>query len=370
MTGSRSWLAFNAGGLTVLALGIAGCIVGGWFYGSQVFFRAWLCTYLFWLGVPLAGVALVLVHDLTGGQWMASTRPVLDAAIATMPLATLSGIAAFVGLHALYGWTHPASSLTNTWYLNPIAFYARYAAYVMLWNGLAAFALWAPRGMRSPIAPGLSWVSGLGLVALALSSGFASIDWMLSLTPGFWSSIFPMIAAASWFNTGFALVLLTVALAGWPAADRRDHMADLARILLATTLLWAYVEFSQFLIIWEENLKTEIPWYLDRLAPAWHGALYAAAAGGFFLPFFILIWTPGKYDRRVVVAVCVFVLLSRIADKWWLVLAQYRTAGPFWLDVAALLALGGLVILPFGWALRYVDRLVPGTEPLWKSGHG
>jgi hypothetical protein len=368
MIGDRPWFLFNLCALIVLAMGIAGCVLGGVWVGGPGFFRAWLCTYLFWLGVPLGAVTLVLAHDLTGGGWMASARPALDAAIATMPLASLAGIPAFVDLHALYSWTHPASTLSNLWYLNPTGFWIRYGAYVVLWNLIAAFTLWAPRGWASPIAPALSWLSALGLVLLAFSTGFAAIDWMLSLNPSFWSTVFPMIAASSWFNTGLALVLLVVALLGGPGTSRRD-MADIARILFATTLFWAYVEFCQFLIVWESDLKTEIPWYLARLDPAWHGALYVAAGLGFFVPFWVFLWGPPKYSRLTVGTVCFLILLSRVADKWWLVLPQYSNAGPFWLDLAAIIALGAAMVLLFGWALRHIERLVAQGGAAWSTGH-
>ena len=123
---------------------------------------------LFWLGVPLAGLTLVLVHNLSGGRWMATARLPLNAAIATMPLTTLAGIPAFIGLHDLYSWTHPAPGLGNTFYLNIDAFLLRYVVYILLWNLLAAYALWAPRYGAEPIAPTLSWLSGLGLVLLAI----------------------------------------------------------------------------------------------------------------------------------------------------------------------------------------------------------
>ena len=226
---------FRRGAAALGVLGIAGCIVGA-IMEPDAFFRAWLCSYLFWLGIPLAGITLVLVHDLSGGNWMATARPVLDAAIVTMPLASLAGIPAFIGLDSLYDWTHPQASLTNLFYLNTPAFFIRYACYLVIWNLLAAFALWGPREGRLPIRPGLSWLSGLGLVALAVSASFAAIDWILSLEPKFWSSIFAYTQAASWFNTGMALVLLVIALAGWPAGERREHMSDLSQILLATVM--------------------------------------------------------------------------------------------------------------------------------------
>ncbi len=250
-----------------LGVGLLGCVVGLSISPGE-FYRAWLCSFLFWLGLPLAGVTLTLVHDLTGGEWMEAARPALNAAIATMPLASLAGIPAFIGLDTIYGWTHPASGLGNLFYLNRTDFFLRYGAYVVVWNLLAAFAVLGPRQGLRPIAPRQSWISGLGLVALALSMSFAAIDWILSLEPKFWSSIFPYTQGASWFNTGMAMVVLAVASAGRQLGERRAHMADLAQILLAMTMFWAYVEFIQYLIIWEENLRTEIPWYVKRLDPA------------------------------------------------------------------------------------------------------
>jgi hypothetical protein len=344
--------------VAALILGVAGCVVGA-IINPRGFCGAWLCAFLFWLGLPLCGVTLILTHDLTGGDWMATARPALRAAAATMPLATLAAIPAFFRLHSLFSWTHPAPSLTNTFYLNTDAFYLRYAIYVVLWNLLAAFALWAPRGARLPIAPGLSWLSGIGLALLALSAGFASVDWIESLQPAFWSSAFPYASSASWFNTGMAMVMLVIAVLSRPTGVRRDHLADLAAILLALVIFWAYIEFVQFLIIWEEDLKAEIPWYLTRLKGVWQAALYVSVGFGFVVPFFVLLWRPSKQSRAIVAAICVLVLLSRLADRWWLVIPQLHYPGPFWLDVAAVLALGGLVLLLFFAALGRRAVLLP-----------
>lgn len=353
--------------LAAVVAGVIGCAVGA-VIDAAGFYRAWLCAYLFWLGVPLSGVTLVMVHDLTGGDWMRTARPALAAAAATMPLATLAGIPAFIGLHALYSWTHPAADLGNTFYLNPSGFYLRYALDVVLWNLLAAFALWAPRGEATPIPPGLSWLSGIGLILLAVSAGFASIDWIMSVEATFWSSIFPMAIGAGWFTPGLALVLLTVAIGAGEERRRRD-MADIAMILLATTIFWAYTEFIQFLIIWEENLKFEITWYLRRIDGLWQVAEYVAVAVGFFIPFFALLTAPGKRSRRVVGGVCMLILSGHVAEKWWLVLPEYANAGGFWLDAAAMLALGGAMLLLFFLALRFAAVLIAPAIRL-ASDHG
>ncbi len=369
MSGERGWRLFNLTALAMLVLGAVGCLIGA-AIDVAAFCRAWLCAYLLWLGVPLAAVTLTLVHDLSGGRWMIIARRPLAAAILTMPLVTLASIPAFAGLHSIYGWTHPGAPLGNNFYLNEAGFAARCAGYAVLWNGPAAFALWGPRGEQEPIAPALSWISGLGLVALAFSTGFAAIDWILSLEPGFWSSAFPYAQGASWFNTGLALVLLGIAVNNWRVLAEREHIADVARILLATTIFWAYVEFIQFLIIWEGNLRTEIHWYLVRLAPPWTPLIYVDAACGFVLPFFLLLWTAAKRSRVVVAAACALILVSRLAERWWLVLPEFSPAPPFWLDAAAMIALGGAVLLLFGWGVRRGERVRRWRLPVWRPSHG
>ena len=147
-------------------------------------------------------------------------------------------------------------------------------------------------------------------------------------------------------------------------------MSDLARILLATTIFWAYVEFMQLLIIWEENLRTEIPWYLKRLHSVWHPAIYISGGLGFVVPFFVLLWTPAKYNRVVVATVCALILVSRLANTWLLIMPEFKDATPFWLDAAAVLALGGAITLLSSFALGRARRVAPSNEPVWTVEHG
>ena len=163
-------------------------------------------------------------------------------------------------------------------------------------------------------------------------------------------------------------MLLGISIVAWPT--HRENLADLARILFATTMLWAYMEFMQFLIIWEENLKTEIPWYLTRLESVWHFAAYVSAGFGFFIPFFVLLWTPSKRNRAVVATICGLIVISRIADVWLLIMPDFKQGTAFWLDVAALLALGGAIVLLFVLGLRYPHRLAPPAVMVWRAGHG
>lgn len=347
--------------LAALALGVIGCVAGIAIEGSHGFYAAWLCAYLFWLGLPLGALTLVLVHDLTGGRWMESARPVLNAAIATMPLATVAGVPALIGLHALYPWPG-ATGLTNGFYLNTGFFIARYIVDIVVWNSFAAYALWLPRGLSEGIATPLTWISGVGLLLLAYTASFAAIDWVLSLDPHFWSSVFPMIAGSAWFDTGLAIVLIAVALAPTGGA-RREHLRDLAALFFAMVIFWAYVEFCQFLIVWEEDLASEIPWYLHRIADGWQGITWIIAIAGFFLPFFLLLWGPAKRSRIIVIAASASFLFGRLLYSWWLVIPELQHRPAWWLDLAAMLALGGAVMLRFVRQLRRASGpslMVPG----------
>lgn len=352
--------------LAALILGGAGCIFAG-IADRGAFFPAWLASVVFWVGVPLAAVTLILVHDLTGGRWMRSARPVLEAAAALMPVATIAFLPIFAGLGHLYLWSAPRQpGLGNAFYLNNNFFIGRFVIYFIVWNAAALWALWAAREGAIGVASGLSWISAVGVLLLAFSVTFAAFDWVMSIEPHFWSSIFGMLWGANLFVTGLALLLLVLALnpPATPAAASawRLDMADLAAILLATTIFWAYCDFLQFLIIWEEDLKSEIPWYLHRLAGGWRGAIYAVAGAGFFIPFLTLVWTPTKRRRAVVAGIALLILIAHLVYDWWLILPDMRAIRFGWIDVAAVAALGGLLMLLFLFRLRH-PRLFPARRP-------
>ncbi len=374
MTNGRAGKRLSGAALAAVVIGGIGCVVGA-LIEPTAFFPAWLAAVILALGLPLGAVTLVLVHDLTGGRWMVTARPVLEAGAATMPVASVAFLPVLAGLGYLYAWSRPGAPPGNAFYLNDGFFIGRYAVYVVIWNALAAYVLLVPRSDRDGVSGSLSWGSGVGLVLLAFSVSFAAIDWVLSLEPHFWSSIFGMIFSAGAFNTGLALVLLVIALRG-PVAPSvgqpyRDHLADLAAILLATSIFWAYVEFCQFLIIWEENLHGEIPWYLRRMADGWGAVMYAVAAVGFFVPFFVLLWGPSKRSRATVAGICALILLARVMNVWWWILPEFPDIGFGWFEMAAVFVLGGLCMLIFLARLQY-GRLVPQRvmHPAEEAPHG
>lgn len=351
-------------------IGLAGAIGGGAatlagaIIDPTAFFPAWLAAFCYWLSLPLGALALLLIHNLTGGKWETVARAPLEAAAATMPLFILAFLPMLPGLHDLYSWTRPQPSpLPNHWYLNLDFFGLRAALYFVVWNFFAAWQL-----RRGPGATPSQALSGIGLILLGVSVTWASIDWIMSIEPDWFSSIFGMMVGSGQFVLALAFALIIIiglrdeANAGADAAFR-GHLANLATILLAVDIFWAYTSFSQWLIIWEENLSSEIPWYLIRLRPLWRATVLAIVVLNLVIPLFSLVWTPAKRNPALVRAVAAVLLVGGMLQMWWLVLPPFHAAALAWLAPAAMIALGGAWLWTFLWRLERGHWLPAGTMP-------
>lgn len=350
----------------MLGVGLVGCAFCGvaaiWAPGA--FAAAWLSAWLFWLSVPLAALALVQVHDLTGGRWIITIAPALAPALASLPVFALLFIPVLFLLPELYPWARPeeARYLPNTFYLNAPFFIGRFALYFILWTAFALLALFRSRWDAERAAGAMNAVSGLGLLILGVTVTFASFDWLMSLDPHWSSTIFGLMVGAGLFIIGMALAILTaLAVRRYPMPGEgalADRFHDLGSILLAVVLLWAYFEFMQFLIIWEENLRDEIGWYLKRFFGPWGGVMLALAFCHFLIPFLALIWSPVKRSRPALGFVCGLLALAGLLNIWWMVLPEQPT-GFNWLDPVAAIGIGGLAAAFLLWRL---ERAAAGTH--------
>jgi hypothetical protein len=197
---------------------------------------------------------------------------------------------------------------------------------------------------------------------MGYTATLAAVDWLMSIEPDWFSSVYGMMTGAGQFVTALSLVLAVVALGGPPLGMERaafgKDLANLATILLAVLIFWAYCAYSQWLIIWEENLRFEIPWYLERLRAGWHAVIEAVAFAHFIVPFFLLVWTPAKRSRAMVATACGLVLVAHWLDVWWLVLPPFHETGFGWLDPLVALGLGGIWACLFLWRLQF-GRVLP-----------
>jgi len=362
----RNALAVGAAALFVCA-GAASLGAGG-----AELYRGWLVGWLYWLGISLGCLALLMIQHLTAGGWGLVARRVFEAAAGTLPLMLLLGVPLFwFGLEPLYVWARPETAESDLVrgllehkapYLNEGFFWARFAAYFALWLGLTWLLTRLSDRQDATGEVGLSrtmrMVAGPGLVAYAFAVTFAAVDWLMSLEPGWFSTIYGAIFFGGLGMASLAFVIL-IALWLWRREPLRRflveaHFHDYGKLMFAFVLLWTYFSFSQFLIIWSGNQAEEIDWFLHRMRPPGWGALGAALlVFHFAVPFALLLSRDLKRNPRRLAWVAAALMLAHWADLYWQAVPALSperfTLGVA--DVAAPLAIGGLWLAWFGWQL-------------------
>jgi hypothetical protein len=318
-------------------------------HDSDAAAQAWLTAYLFWAGLPVGALFLVLVHGLTGGPWGTALRPALAAMLRTMPLLALLLIPVLFGVRHIYPW---AIAHEHGWLALPF-FTARAIAYVVLWNVLAlrAARVMLPDGW---LPPGFAWPA---LILLLGSTTLAAFDWLMSLEPHWTSTIYGLLVAAGWTMAALAGAL---ALAiGCAVLRSEDALDAAARILLALVCLWAYLSVIQLIVIWESDLAQEIPWYLRRLADGWQWVALFIGASEFIVPFLILIWQPLRRSPVPVLAAALCILAGHLAETWWLTVPDFAR-GFGWVQPVAFAGIGAAFLFvgarDFGSPLPFASR--------------
>jgi hypothetical protein len=378
--------------LIVGLVGLAAGVIGA-FMNADQFFRSWLIGFLFCLGLALGSLGLLMVQHLSGGQWGLVSRRVFEAATRTLPLVTLFFIPILFGMRPLFLWARPEAVQADrilqmkALYLNVPFFIGRAVVYFALWL-LCMFLLnkWSDaqdRGEAAVTAPEtvrFRKVSAPGLLFLVLTVTFASIDWVMSLDPHWFSTIFGLLtvvgqglSALAFTIAVLALIAPTGALAGRLTPR---HFHDLGKLMLAFVMLWAYLSFSQFLIIWSGNLPEEIPWYVERIRGGWGVVAVLLVLGHFALPFLLLLSRDLKRHSGMLAKVAIFVILMRLVDLIWLVAPTFSHASAdqgsrfelklHWMDVVIPVGLAGLWVCLFARQLRS-RPLLPTNDPYFKE---
>jgi hypothetical protein len=363
-----------------LAVGLIAAVLcaGGALIFPPSFFRAYLSAYIFWLGIPVGCLALLMLHHLVGGRWGFMIQRVLEAAIQTLPLMALLFIPLFFGLSDLYPWARTEVVAVDpllqqkTAYLNIPFFIARTVGYFGVWIVLArllvTWSLQQDRSADDTLTLRLQRLSGLGLVLYGLTVSFAAIDWIMSLEPKWYSTIFGMIFMVSF---GLAALALAILATRFLASEKPlaqvvspDRWHDLGNLLLALVMFWAYLNFSQFLLIWSENLAEEIPWYLHRIGGGWEWVAIALILFQFALPFVLLLSRNTKRKSQTLAVVAGVILFMHWLDTLWMVSPSFYPARfhIHWLDIAAPVGIGGLWLAAFIGYLK-PHSLVPLHDP-------
>jgi hypothetical protein len=363
-------------GIVFLALSLLGLL----FNQTDNFFRAYLMSYLFWTGIALGSLAVLMLQHLTGGAWGMVIRRVLESSTRTLPLLLLLFVPIVLGMHSLYEWTHQDKVNADpilkekSRYLNVPFFVARVLIYFAIWLGLTYLLnKWSGEQDRTAerrLSRQMRMISGPGLVLFVLTVTFASIDWAMSLDPHWFSTIWGLLFVAQWGLSSFAFVIALMALLSTRAPLNEvlapSHFHDLGKLLLAFVMVWAYFNFSQYLIIWSGNLPEETKWFISRTRGWWGAVAIAVIIFHFALPFLMLLSRDLKRNARLLAGVAGLVLLMRLVDLFWIVApkadkTQFEPAG-LWLYFVAPIGLGGIWLWYFATQLKK-RPLLPLNDP-------
>ena len=380
--GGRAALVGGVALLLVLVIvGLAR--VMGAHVGLADVWRAYLVGYVFWTGVSVGSLAIIMLHHLSGGGWGVVIRRPLEAATRTLPVMAVLflpiAIATFT--HTLYPWTVPAVAAEQVvkhkaLYLNVPFFLGRTVFYFLMWFMLAYFlnkyslqqdTESDPRARRT-LKEKMQIVSGPGILLFGLTVSFAAIDWVMSLEPEWFSTIYGLLIMVGWGLTALAFAIVTtVMLAKTEHLEhvyQPRHFHDHGKLLLAFVMLWAYFSFSQFLIIWSGNLPEEIPWYMRRLFGGWGYVAVALVIFHFALPFVLLLSRDLKRHGRSLVLVALLVLFLRVVDLFWTI-APSAAAMHHGGDAGAAEAHGGVLAAAIIYALNFIIPVFIGGIWVW-----
>jgi hypothetical protein len=370
-----------------LIAGAAGAVVSlvGLFMNPAQFFQSYLTAYMFVLAATNGSLALAMIHQLSGGAWGVVTRRIIGAASRVLPVLTALFLPIALGMGYLYEWTH-ADVVSGdeilrqkAQYLNTGFFLARAFVYFAVWNGLS-FLLnkWSVDQDRTgdpAIARKMQALSGGGLVAYGLTTTFASFDWMMSLDPHWYSTIYGVLIMG-----GQGLMAMAVIIIALTWLSRREpldtivvpqHFHDLANLMLAFVLLWAYFSFSQYLIIYSGNLPEEITWYMHRLHTGWRVVGLFLVLAHFAVPFLLLLSRPLKREPQVLVKVALGIVVVRLIDLVWLIAPNFHQEqlSVSWMDVVLPLSLTAVWIGCFLRQLRG-RAILPLYDPQFTEALG
>ncbi|MDX1686921.1 MAG: hypothetical protein R3248_02970 [Candidatus Promineifilaceae bacterium] len=382
LDGAQRWALLLGAGGTVAAL--AGAFLSE--AGAERFFRAYLVAYIFWAGLALGCLALLMLHHLVGGSWSFPLQRPLTAGARTLPLAALFFLPILSRLEDLYRWARPAAVQVDpilqekALYLNVPFFLGRAAFYFLVWIGLALiisrFAYGTDRASdeerQSRLARYAQRLSGPGLLLYVLTATFAAVDWVMSLEPHWYSSIYGLLYVGRQVLGALALVLALLGL-----FHRRPPLSglltdrvvkDLGNLLLAALISWSYLYFVQYLVIWQANIPEEAVWFVRRTSGGWQWVALLIGLLHFVLPFALLLLQQGRREMAQLAAIGVLLLVMRLVDTFWLVMPAFHPAALslHWLDAILPLALGGWWAALYVWQLKR-HPLLPYNHPKFKT---
>ncbi len=384
-----------------IALGLGGVgliiFVFGYLTDQENALRGWLLGFIFWAGIAIGGLGILLLQYVTGGAWGVVIRRVVEACARTIPFVALLFLPIAIGVYGLYEWANHPEDKIIAWrgiYMDPPWWIARSFLYFVLFTIMAyLLSSWgAKQDAANDYEESAKWLgratafSGPAIVAFVVIVTFASVDWMMTLEPHWFSTMWGFLFTAGWGLSCFCFSVAILAhFSDKPPLDRvlgKRHFHDIGKLMLALVMIWAYFNFSQYLIIWSGNLTEETPFYLVRSKGGWGAMGLALIIFHFAFPFLILLMQDFKRKAKWLATLAIFILIMRLIDMYYIIgpspklgeLKLHLLEVPFritpW-DFVGPIAVGGIWMAVFIWQLKQ-RPLVPARDPMFERAieHG
>ncbi len=363
-----------------LIVGIAGLAASaaGYFVDARQFFHSYLTAFSFWATIGLGGLFFTMLHHLTGATWSVVLRRISETVMAVLPYLIVLFIPVALGVHALFHWSHAEAVQQDTLlqakapYLNLPFFFVRTALYFGIWfwlsRSLYRHSILEDGGSSPELTQKMRRLSAPGMVLFAFTLTFASFDWIMSLDAHWYSTIFGVYV----FSGSVLAILSFITLAALYLRGKEiledvitlEHYHDLGKLLFAFTVFWAYIAFSQFMLIWYGNLPEETIFFHHRWVGSWKMVSMVILFGHFVVPFLALLTRAAKRNLLNLKVMSIWLLLMHWVDMYWLILPNLYPHGArvSWLDLSTMLGIGGIVVWLF-WARLRSQALIPLNDP-------
>ena len=367
-------------GTIALVIGLIGLIASaiGWFVDSHQFFSSYLTAFVFWVSIGLGGLFFTMVHHMVGANWSVVIRRILESGGRVLPLMFVFFIPLIFGIGDLYRWTDAQQVAADHLlqhkqpYLNMPFFLVRNVFYFAVWSFFAyrlhKLSIKQDSNPSDELVETFKKLSGGGLVLFAFTISFAAVDWMMALEPDWYSTIYgPYYFSGSAmaimaFTQIFVIYLRNNNILADTITTEHDH--DIAKLAFAFIVFWAYMAFSQYMLIWYANLPEETIWFQHRWIGSWKTVSLVLVIGHFGVPFLILITRAAKRSGRLMLAGGFWLLLMHYIDIYWNIMPTFAEHGAHfsWMDLSTVVGIGGVFVWYF-WRVFTAHALVPVNDP-------
>jgi hypothetical protein len=355
------------------------CCAFGFAFDRAQFFHSYLFAFIYFIMICLGALFFVQVQFLTGSAWSVPVRRFMENIAACLPMGALLFIPVALGIKVLYPWTQPnhdAILQSKSAWLNPEGFLIRAGIYFLIWT------IWSGsiymQSTKQDTTKSikqmhiLSAWSAPGLLLGFLTGSLASFDWVMSLNPKWYSTIFGIYCMAGG-GLAFMAVITLIGL-GFRGSNilkntiTEEHYHDLGKWMFAVTVFWAYIAYSQYMLIWYANIPEETIFFKMRNSGTWGAWSLLLVVGHFFVPFLVLLGRAAKRNYTVLSLMAGWILAMHFVDIYWLLMPNFT---PYvnlnWMDFAAFVAVGSTMAFLFWWRLRH-HALVPVGDMRFEEG--